>query len=67
MNIAHQGLLQVKGAVEALGLQHVADAAVEALNHAVGLGRLWWCQAVFDAQFGAEQVELMLPGWRPCP
>ena len=62
MNIAHQGLLQVKGAVEALGLQHVADAAVEALNHAVGLGRLWWCQAVFDAQFGAEQIELL---WLP--
>jgi hypothetical protein len=32
MNIAHQGLLQVKGAVEAVGLQHVADAAIEALD-----------------------------------
>ena len=56
----------VLAGMEAVGLKHVFDPAVEALNHAVGLGRLWWCQAVFDAQFGAEQVELVLSGWCPC-
>ena len=66
MDIAHQGLLQVKGAVKSVGFQDVTDATVEALNHGVGLGRLWWGQAVFDAQFGAEEVELVLSGWCLC-
>jgi|GEM_PF-4642071 len=72
MDIAHRGLLQVKGAVKAVGSRHVADAAVEALRcpatvsletvrggHPVGLGR---CQAVLDAQFGAELVECVRAG-----
>jgi len=67
MEIAHQGLLQVKGAVEAVGSQHVADAAIEALDHPVGLGRFRRCQAVLDAQFGAELVELMAAGWGARP
>ena len=66
-DIAHQGLFQVKGAVEAVGFQHVADAAIEALDHAVGLGRLRRRQAVLDAQFGAqfgaELVKLIGAGW----
>jgi len=65
MNIAHQGLLQVKGAVETVGLQHVGDAAIEPFHHPIGLGRLRRCQAVLDAKFGAELVKLM--GARRCP
>jgi len=64
--IAHQGLLQVKGAVETVGFEHVADAAVEPLHHSVGLGRLRRRQAMLDAQFGAELVELVLAGRCPC-
>ena len=49
------------------GAQHVADAAVEPFHHSVGLGRLRRRQAVLDAQFGAEQVELVLAGRGPRP
>jgi hypothetical protein len=37
-HVSHEGLLQVERAVEAVGFQHVGDAAVEAFGHAVGLG-----------------------------
>ena len=47
-DIAHQGLLEVKGAVETVGFQHVADAAIEPFRHGIGLGRLRRRQAVFD-------------------
>ena len=76
--MAHQGLLPVKGVVEAVGFQHVADAAVESLrcpavvcmqtmrgDHPIGLGRLRRRQAVLDAKFGAELVELVGAGWGP--
>jgi len=70
LDIAHQGLLQVKGAVETVGFEHVADAAVEPLHHSVGLGRLRRRQAMLDAQFGAqfsaELIELVLAGRCPC-
>lgn len=62
----HQGLLQVKGAVEAVGFQNVANAAVEPLYHPIGLGRLRRCQAVLNAELGAKLVELVLAGRGPC-
>lgn len=43
-----------------VALQHLLDPPVEALDHAVGLGGLGRGQAMLDAQFGAELVELML-------
>ena len=49
---------------EMVALQHVFDTTVEALDHAVCLGRSWRRQAVFDVQFGAELVELMGPALR---
>ena len=65
-DMAHQGLFQVKGAVEAVGFQHVADAAIEPLHHPGGLGRLRRRQSVLDAQFGAELVKLIGAGRCPC-
>ncbi len=65
MDIAHQGLLQVKGAVEVVALQHLLDPSVEALDHAIGLGVLRRGQAVFDPEVAAELVELVLAG--RCP
>ncbi len=56
MNLEHQGLIQIKGAVEAVGFQHVTDAAAEAFDHAVGLRGFGRSQAVFDTQFSAEPV-----------
>jgi hypothetical protein len=49
---------------EMVALQHVFDTTVEALDHAVCLGRSWRRQAVFDIRFGAELVELMVPALR---
>ncbi len=36
--IAAQGILQALGRIEASGGQHLADAAIEAIDHAVSLG-----------------------------
>ena len=41
-------------------MQHFLDAAVEPLDHTVGLRRFRRGPAVLDAQFGAERVELVL-------
>ena len=41
-------------------LKHLLDAAVEPLDHAVGLGVLRWGKAVFDAKVATEQVERVL-------
>lgn len=40
----------------------LADAAIEALHHAVGLWMARWNQPVFDCQGCAENVEGVLPG-----
>ena len=45
---------------EVVALRHLLDAAVEALDHAVGLRRFRRGQAVLEAQFGAEPVEIVL-------
>ena len=49
----------VLAGMEAVGLKHVFDPAVESLNHAVGLWMRRRCQTVFDAKVRAEQVELV--------
>ena len=43
-----------------MALQDFLDASVEALDHAVCLGRLWRGQAVVNDQGCAEFVELIL-------
>ena len=47
---------------EVVTLQHLLDAAVEALDHAVGLRVLRRGEAMFDAGIGAELIELVLAG-----
>lgn len=44
---------------EVMALKYTLYATIEPLNHAVGLGRSWWGQAVFDVQYCAKLVELM--------
>ena len=46
-----------------MALKHIFDPSIEPLDHAVGLGRSWWGQAVFDVQSCAEFVELMFAAW----
>ena len=48
-HLAGQGVLQVLGRIEAGGGQHLADAAIAALDYAVCLGMRGLDEAVFDA------------------
>jgi hypothetical protein len=57
-DVAVQRGFEVLARPDVVALQHLLDPAVEALDHAVGPGRCGRRRAVFDAQFGAEPVEL---------
>ena len=48
---------------EVMALKYILDTTIEPLNHAVGLGRSWRGQAVFDVQDCAKFVELMFAAW----
>jgi len=61
-DIAQDGLLQILAAAEAVALQDVLDAAVEPLDHTIRLRSHRWGQAVFDAEIGAEAVEVVVAG-----
>jgi len=58
---AQQRLRHVLGAVEAVGSEEIGNAAIEALDHAVGLRCAGLGQAVFYAQRLTEPIKLMLP------
>ena len=60
--IAAQGVLQALGRIEAGGGQHLADAAIEALDHAIGLGMTGLDEAVVDAVLLAGAVKAMTSG-----
>jgi hypothetical protein len=38
-----------------VALQNLLNPAVEAFDHAVSLGRLWWGQAMLDTEISAER------------
>ena len=59
-HIAQQGLLHVLAAVEPVGLEHIGDAAIESLDHAIGSRGPGLGQSVLDAQLLAQLVELMV-------
>lgn len=59
-HIAHQRLLHVLCAVEALYLQNIRYAAIEALDHSIGSGRPGFGQAMLYAHLLAQLVELMI-------
>lgn len=62
VDVAQDGLLQVVAALEPMALKNILDATVESLDHAVCLRPHRGCEAVLDAELGAEQVELVLSG-----
>lgn len=59
-HVAHQGLLQILPTVESMRFEHVGNAPVEALNHAIGSGRSGLGQPVLNAQGLAERVKFMV-------
>ena len=58
--VAQQGFFQVQRWVEAIRLEHIADAAIEALDHAIGFGHSGPAQPVLDSQLLAQQVKLVI-------
>jgi len=62
LDVAQQRGFQVFAADEMMALQHLFDAAVEALDHAIGLRMHRRREAVLDAEIGAEAVEIVLTG-----
>ena len=61
-HISVQRGFQLFAGTEVVALQHLLNAAVETLDHAIGLGVLRRSKAVFDAEVGAELIELVLAG-----
>ena len=43
-----------------MGVQHITDSPIKALDHAIGLWRSGFCQAVLNAQGFAQLIELMV-------
>jgi hypothetical protein len=58
-DVAQDGLFELFAAAEVMALQDVLDAAVEPLDHAIGLRVHRRCEAVLDAELGAEVVEVV--------
>ena len=57
-HVAHERLLQIFGAVEAVGLQDIGNAPVEAFDHAIGSGGPGLGQPVLYAQLLALKLPL---------
>ena len=62
-DVAKEGLFEVFGAVESMGVEHIADATVKSLDHAVCFRRSGSGQSMIDSQREAELIEFMLTGW----
>ena len=59
-HVTHERLLQVFTPGEPMGFEHIGDAPIETLDHAVGSGRAWFGQAMFNVQGLAELINLMV-------
>ena len=59
-HVTHERLLQIFTAGESMGFEHIGNTSVEALDHAVGAGRAWLGQAMFNVQGLAQLIKLMV-------
>ena len=62
--IAQERGFQFLAGAKVMGAQQVGDAAVETLDHAIGLGTLGTGEPVFDAELGAQLVKDVFTRWR---
>lgn len=62
LEVVAQSRFELGGRTEAGLVDDLADSAVEALNHAVGLRMARWNEAMFDRQVLTENVERVLAG-----
>ena len=58
--VAKQWLVHIERAIEPVGLEHVADPVIEALDHPVGLGRARRGQSALNPQILAQHVKFMI-------
>ncbi len=61
-DVAHDGVVQVLAGAKAGGGQHLADTAMEALDHAMDLRVPGLDQAMVDSVLGADLVAGMVAG-----
>ena len=59
-HVTHDRLLQVFTTGEPMGFEHIGNAPIEALDHAIGSGRAWLGQAMFNVQGLAQLIKLMV-------
>lgn len=59
-HVAHQCLLQIFSTVEAVGLEDIGNAAIKALDHAIGPRRSGLGETMLDPQRLAQLVKLVV-------
>jgi hypothetical protein len=57
-HVTHERMLKILTAGKLVRFEYISNAPIEALNHAIGSGRAWLGQAVFNAQGLAQLVKL---------
>jgi hypothetical protein len=59
-HVPHERLFQIFTTGESMCSEHIGNAPIEAFDHAIGSGRAWLGQAMFNAQGLAQLVKLVL-------
>ncbi len=58
-HVTHERLLQIFPTGESMGFEHIGNAPIKAFDHAIGSGRAWLGQAMFNVQGLAQLIKLM--------
>lgn len=59
-HVTHERLLQILTTGESMGFEHIGNAPIKAFDHAIGSGRAWPGQAMFNVQGLAQLIKLMV-------
>lgn len=59
-HVTRERLLQILTTGESMGFEHIGNAPIEAFDHAIGSGRAWLGQAMFNVQGLAQLIKLMV-------
>ena len=60
-HVTHERLLQILTTGESMRFEHIGNAPIKAFDHAIGSGRAWLGQAMFNVQGLAQLIKLMVP------
>ncbi len=58
--VTHERLLQIFATGELMGFENIGNASIEPLDYAIGSGRAWLGQAMFNVQGLAQLIKLMV-------